>query len=124
MRFGMFTAIILLAPIHLFAIPDNPGDILNIPPPKFSVSDAIKKVTDYIVKDNTIIKSDDHTSIFFVVSAVYGRPDALFPIGTVQITDKGSEPSWFVTLHNSKTDSKRIYRLMDDGVIQPIMHLD
>lgn len=123
LRFFILTGIILLAPIHVLAMPDNPGDILNIPSPKFSVSEAIKRIIDYTAKDKTIAGNDSAAN-YVVVSAVYGRPDELFQEGSLEITDKNSEPSWFVTLRSSKTDSKRIYRLMDDGTILRMMHLD
>ena len=42
----------------------------------------------------------------------------------MEMTDKTSEPSWFVTVRSSEADSKRIYRLMDNGSIRPIMHKD
>ena len=106
-------------------MPDPPDLTLEISAPKFSVSEAIKRIIDYTIKDKTII---GNASNYAVVSAVYGLPDRIyFPAfkgDTMQVTDKTSEPSWFVTLHSAETDSNRIYRLMDDGSIQSIMHLN
>jgi hypothetical protein len=112
--------LIFVLPVISYAIPSIPDATVGLPAPKFTVSDAIKQIITFNHKNNA--------ADYIVVSAVYGRPEgsllAPFQGGDIEVTNKNDEASWFVTLRSSQADSKRLYRLMDDGTILLIMHSD
>ena len=121
----LFVVASLFGPPVAHSAPEDyrdPEDYRGAPAPKFSVAQAVEKVSKY-VRDH---RADTDASI---VSVVYGRPDKLglteghSPTNT-SVQDAEEERSWFVTFWNPHGfPSLRVYRLKDSGVVEPLGHI-